>query len=76
MYKEHYGEYSYTVIRVYKVKRRVHHSFSPPEYLIDVMRLHKLIMTDKKLRGRYLSFKCFKSFNTVETRIAGINISW
>lgn len=65
-----------TVIRVYKVKRRVHHLFSPPEYLIDVMRLHKLIMTDKKLRGRYLSFKCFKSFNTVETRIAGINISW
>ena len=64
-----------TVIRVYKVKRRVHHLFSPPEYLIDVMRLHKLIMTDKKLRGRYLSFKCFKSFNTVETRIAGINIS-
>ena len=65
-----------TVIRVYKVKGRVHHLFSPPEYLIDVMRLHKLIMTDKKLRGRYLSFKCFKSFNTVETRIAGINISW
>ena len=65
-----------TVIRVYKVKRRVHHLFSPPEYLIDVMRPHKLIMTDKKLRGRYLSFKCFKSFNTVETRIAGINISW
>lgn len=65
-----------TVIRVYKVKRRVNHLFSPPQYLIDVMRLHKLIMTDKKLRGRYLSFKCFKSFNTVETRIAGINISW
>lgn len=65
-----------TVIRVYKVKRRVHHLFSPPQYLIDVMRLHKLIMTDKKLRGRYLSFKCFKSFNTVETRIVGINISW
>ena len=64
-----------TVIRVYKVKGRVHHLFSPPEYLIDVMRLHKLIMTDKKLRGRYLPFKCFKSFNTVETRIAGINIS-
>ena len=64
-----------TVIRVYKVKGRVHHLFSPPEYLIDVMRLHKLIITDKKLTGSYLAFKCFKSFNAVETRIIDINIS-
>ena len=64
-----------TVIRAYKVKERVHHFFSPPQYLIDVMRVHKLIITDKKLTGSYLAFKCFNSFNAVETRIIGINIS-
>ena len=64
-----------TVIRAYKMKGRVHHMFNPPQYLMDVMRVHKLIITDKKLTGSYLAFKCFNSFNAVETRIIGINIS-